>query len=183
MSQFTSAADMADALLDLLTDEPELSAAAPATPAAPENPFADLDELLHEAMAAQAEKVAGERYRKALKSPGLSREEAAEIQAKLREWEDRREWNSVAETALTIRTSCTTCRTTTDSFGGFFKRQTHRNKNGLTRWLAIPKPQGGLPRERALRKVEEKFCLHCLAARGFGKDVAEVVWEGGVNHD
>ena len=60
MSQFTSAADMADALLDLLTDEPELSTAPAATP---ENPFADLDELLHEAMAAQAEKVAGERYR------------------------------------------------------------------------------------------------------------------------
>lgn len=178
MSQFTSAADMADALLDLLTGEPELLSA---TPAAPENPFADLDELLNEAMAAQAEKVAGERYRKALKSPGLSREEAAEIQAKLREWEDRREWNSVAETALTIRTYCTTCRTATDSFGGFFKRQTHRQKKDLTRWLAIPKPQGGLPRERALRRVEEKFCLHCLAARGFGKDVTEVIWEGGVN--
>ena len=42
MSQFTSAADMADALLYLLTDEPELLSAAPA---APENPFADLDEL------------------------------------------------------------------------------------------------------------------------------------------
>ena len=175
---FNSATDLADALLDLIDEEPELLEA----PAAPADPFADLDDLLAEALAAQAERTAGERYRKALKSPGLTREEAAEIQAKLREWEDRREWNSVAETALTIRTYCATCRTTTDSFGGFFKRQTHRSKKDLTRWLAIPKPQGGLPRERALRRVEEKFCLHCLAARGFGKDVAEVVWEGGVNH-
>ena len=175
---FNSATDLADALLDLIDEEPELLEA----PAAPADPFADLDDLLSEALAAQAERTAGERYRKALKSPGLSREEAAEIQAKLREWEDRREWNSVAETALTIRTYCTTCRTTTDSFGGFFKRQTHRNKKDLTRWLAIPKPQGRLPRERVLRRVEEKFCLHCLAARGFGKDVPEVVWEGGVNH-
>lgn len=179
MSQtFTSAADMADALLDLLGDEPELVAAKPVVA----DPFADLDDLLSEALAAQAERTAGERYRKALKSPGLSREEVTEIQAKLREWEDRREWHSVAETALTIRTYCTTCRTTTDSFGGFFKRQTHRQKKDLTRWLAIPKPQGGLPRERALRRVEEKFCLSCLATRGFGKDVAEVIWEGGVSH-
>ena len=175
---FNSATDLADALLDLIDEEPELLEA----PTPPADPFADLDNLLSEALAAQAERTAGERYRKALKSPGLTREEAAEIQAKLREWEDRREWNSVAETALTIRTYCTTCRTTTDSFGGFFKRQTHRNKKDLTRWLAIPKPQGGLPRERALRRVEEKFCLNCLAARGFGKDVAEVVWEGGVSH-
>lgn len=180
MSQFTSAADMADALLDLLTDEPELLSAAPA--ATPENPFADLDELLHEAMAAQAEKVAGERYRKALKSPGLSREEAAEIQAKLREWEDRREWLSVAETALTIKTYCTTCRSWSSSFGGFFKHQVHRDKKQLERWLAIPRPQGGLPKERAVRKVEEKHCLCCLPLRGFGEDTVEVIWEGGVNH-
>jgi len=180
MSQtFTSAADMADALLDLLDDEPELVAAKPAEVA---DPFADLDDLLKEAVAAQAEKTAGERYRKALKSPGLSQTEAAEIQAKLREWEDRREWDSVAETALTIRTYCTTCRTWSSAFGGFFKHQTHRHNKTLERWLAIPRPQGGLPREKAFRMVEDKHCLGCLPLRGFGPEVPEVIWEGGVHH-
>ena len=175
---FNSATDLADALLDLIDEEPELLEA----PAAPADPFADLDELLKEAVAAQAEKTAGERYRKALKSPGLSQTEVAEIQAKLREWEDRREWNSVAETALTIKTYCTTCRSWTSSFGGFFKHQVHRDKKQLERWLAIPRPQGGLPKERAVRKVEEKHCLCCLPLRGFGEDTVEVIWEGGVSH-
>lgn len=172
----------AAALQNCWTASPEISPRAAAPAATPENPFADLDELLNEAMAAQAEKVAGERYRKALKSPGLSREEAAEIQAKLREWEDRREWLSVAETALTIKTYCTTCRSWTSSFGGFFKHQVHRDRKKLERWLAIPRPQGGLPKERAVRKVEEKHCLCCLPLRGFGEDTVEVIWEGGVNH-
>jgi len=180
MSQtFTSAADMADALLDLLDDEPELVAATPAEVA---DPFADLDDLLKEAVAAQAEKTAGERYRKALKSPGLSQAEAAEIQAKLREWEDRREWDSVAETALILRVFCKTCRTTKEQFGGFFKHQHHRTSRGLERWLSIPKPQGGLPKERAYRAVTEAHCPACLPLCGFGESTPAVIWEEGVGH-
>ena len=63
-----------------------------------------------------------------------------------------------------------------------FEHQVHRNKKQLERWLAIPRPQGGLPKERAVRKVDEKHCLCCLPLRGFGEDPVEVIWEGGVNH-
>ena len=179
MSVFHSPADMADELNALIAEDPELLA----TDSEPENPFADLDDLLESAVKAQAEKSAGERYRRALKAPGISPTEAAEITAKLREWEDRREWNSVAETALTIRTYCTTCRTWSSAFGGFFKHQTHRHNKTLERWLAIPRPQGGLPREKAFRMVEDKHCLGCLPLRGFGPEVPEVIWEGGVHHE
>ena len=178
MSVFHSPADMADELNALIAEDPELLATDPE----PENPFADLDDLLESAVKAQAEKSAGERYRRALKAPGISPTEAAEIQAKLREWEDRREWNSVAETALILRVFCKTCRTTKEQFGGFFKHQHHRTSRGLERWLSIPKPQGGLPKERAYRVVTEAHCPACLPLRRFGESTPAVIWEDGVGH-
>lgn len=179
MSVFHSPADMADELNALIAEDPELLV----TDSEPENPFADLDDLLESAVKAQAEKSAGERYRRALKAPGISPTEAAEITAKLREWEDRREWNSVAETALILRVFCKTCRTTKEQFGGFFKHQHHQTSRGLERWLSIPKPQGGLPKERAYRVVTEAHCPACLPLCGFGPEVPEVIWEGGVHHE
>lgn len=178
MSVFHSPADMADELNALIAEDPELLA----TDSEPENPFADLDDLLESAVKAQAEKSAGERYRRALKAPGISPTEAAEITAKLREWEDRREWDSVAETALILRVFCKTCRTTKEQFGGFFKHQHHRTSRGLERWLSIPKPQGGLPKERAYRVVTEAHCPACLPLCGFGESTPAVIWEEGVGH-
>ena len=150
--------------------------------------FSDLDNILSAAREQQKAADFGRLARKQLAAGGLTKDEAASITSKLREWEAQREWDTVAEGALTIITHCTCCHTTTRAFGGFFLRQRSKTAKDIERWIAIPKPQGRafgqsvmLPKERILREVKQAYCLGCLPMRGFG-DVPEVIWGSGEDH-
>ena len=177
------------AAFDQYTEELEADTPQQGNPnCVPFTDFSDLDNILSAAREQQKSADFGRLARKQLAAGGLSKDEAASITSKLREWEAQREWDTVAEGALTVITHCTCCRTTTRSFGGFFLRQRSKLTKGIERWIAIPKPQGRafgqsamLPKERILREVKQAYCLGCLPSRGFG-DVPEVIWESGEDH-
>ena len=100
-----------------------------------------LDDLLGEAMSIRTEAEEARVLRKALYSGMIPKEEKAATEAKIRQWELKREWVPAADVVMFTVQTCKHCGTSHSHFQGYFVRQQHKESN-VSRWLAGPKPHG-----------------------------------------
>jgi hypothetical protein len=125
-----------------------------------------LDELLHESLetARAAKQVKANREK--LARGGLTKAEREAIEAKVREWEARVEWDPQANVALFTRRECA-CGMSHTVFSGFLQRQHHRTKQGVKRWIAVNEQPVRLPNEVAVQVAVTPICTSCSIERGF----------------
>ena len=132
-----------------------------------------LDDLFAESMAearasesirAARKAVAGERGA----AGGISTEEKRQLQAAIRSWEVRREWQPAAAVVMFARQQCKGCGEFHTQFLGYFQRQVHRNTK-IDRWIPSIKPQSNdmLLREAKYQDSHSEMCEACADLAGF----------------
>lgn len=139
--------------------------------------FSDLEALLAESVAAQAEAgaVKAARARQALGKQ--SKEEQAADAARIAEWSARHEWQSVAQVAIFETVVCQHCDSATTIFTGLFVKQVGRNNQTSRRWLP-PGPGVSfvdLPKQTAIRERAVAWCSTCIEEQGFDFLTPEVL--------
>lgn len=142
------------------------------TPAAADDDgFADLDALLGEAMAERKEAQGVADARKKAKSGfGLSADDLERI----KQWELRKEWLPVSNTAIFKRYVCS-CGFHSTVFEGLMLEQRHRHSTHANRWTAQETSVANLPNNTAVRVKRIPMCQRCAASKGFPIS-SEVIW-------
>lgn len=130
----------------------------------PEEGFAELDELLAEAI--QDKKVAEQVKAARAKAKGgfnLSPEDLERI----RRWELEKEWKAVAVAAVFLRTECS-CGYHSTIFQQLMLEQKHRNDQHANRWTQqLPDTIPDLPSKTIIRKQMTAMCQWCAEEKGF----------------
>lgn len=161
LASIRETADALDELLNSPVREANDEGDAVATEQAEEDPLLDpLDELLAESLAPIKAKMELKNLRAQL-ARTVSARERLEIEAKVREWEARVEWDSQATVALFTRQACMSCCSVTATFSGLLTRQQHRVQKTSMRWVSTTAPDGKLPRETAYREQASPMCYLC----------------------
>ena len=144
----------------------------PETAGSDEGDFSDLDALLGEAMAERndAQKVVDAR-KKAKGGFGLSAEDAERV----RQWELRKEWLPVSNTAIFKRYVCA-CGFHSTVFEGLFLEQRHRHSSHANRWTAAEASRANLPNDTAIRVKSIPMCQRCAESKGFSLKT-DIIWE------
>lgn len=144
----------------------------------------DLDDLLNESLALRNEKGAGKALRAQL-DRAKSREEAQEIEAALRGWEARHEWETLANCALFHRQVCA-CGHEHTHFAGMYYHQKHRRDIHAQRWVAAVQNLTGVVELAADAKVPNRtmmetkhtpVCPACASVMGFDLSKTEEPWK------
>lgn len=164
--------------LDDDLDETVTVDAVTATPNATDfaDPLDDLDALLEESMGTVKQEAAARAARERLKRGGQSAAERLEDAARIREWEDRNEWRTVANAAVFVQYECA-CGSLHSVFGGLFAEQDHRHLRQAKRWAAIAQAKADLPNHTFIRAVATPVCYDCAGEKGWSFGNA-TVWEG-----
>lgn len=146
--------DILNALLEESLAPPRALAASAAL-----DPLDDLDALLAESLSHKAKEERHKRNREAQKRGfvGISKEEAAEINEQVRQWELEREWRPDSNLAIFTRQTCV-CGTQSLTFSRFMQHQVHREKVTVARWVKTPAVVIGIP---TLGAVEDKAVCVC----------------------
>jgi hypothetical protein len=151
---------------------------APSTKAHKVETLDDLDDLLQESLELKAEANAGKGYREKLKKGKLPAEEKAYIEAKLLEWEAKREWVTLSVRALFARQRCA-CGQTHTLFKGLYYHQKHRTDKHAQRWVGaaeVGEHAAGLPQRTMVEDTVTAICTSCSLLAGFDLFQAEAAW-------
>lgn len=143
--------------------------------------MASLDALLSESIAIRNEGEATKAMRKKLAAGGMQPTERAEIEAKVREWEARKEWLPVANVAVFEHMTCE-CGFYSETFSHIMHKQTHREKrdlsgNSLVRYVQATVMLNA-PKLVAKQYHEVSICAECAGGKGFDLENAVAIeWE------
>lgn len=134
---------------------------------APSDLDSDLDALLAESLQIKNElalqKKKPQRIPKQMVSPEVKRA----IDAKVLEWENRREWAPEAAVAFFDAQRCTFCNSLTSVFKGILQRQSHRQTK-VDRWVRVDAGMNNLlPKETKVMQELTDICSQCAVAHGF----------------
>lgn len=141
------------------------------------NELSSLDDLLSESLAIRDEAQATKAMREKLKRGGMPAAERAEIEAKVREWEARKEWLPVATVAVFEHMSCD-CGYFSETFSHVMHKQTHRQKSNLTRYVQATTVLPDLPQLVAKQHHEVSICAECATEKGWNLEQAiDIEWE------
>ena len=155
-----------DSLFDIPEDTPDA------------DPFAFLNALLSDSLAAIEDRTALGRGRKALKDTRIMGAERAALEASVQRMELAREWKSEAVVACFSAQYCSHCGSENTVFSGMFQRQSHRSDPYLNRWQVCPQdPSSRLLRERKVTDSVVPVCQECVEEQGFAEEVAVQVAE------
>lgn len=138
-------------------------------------PLDTLDALLAESIAELEGKRKLRELRQRAVKPGLSTRERQEIEAKVREWEARIEWQDEANVALFTRQLCAHCGTVAFPFNSMLRRQSHKTVKSSMRWITVEDLNPHLPREAVLRDRTVPFCQVCAEDSNWRLDTAQVL--------
>ena len=127
----------------------------------------DLESLLAGAVRERDTKLTVRSLRKAAKDFQSSPEARKRAEEALKEWESKLEWNSVCNVALFHDQTCSCCKLTHRSFGGFLLFQTHRHTAHQRRWVSISQPDPALHREVAFQYGHTPVCHVCAGGSGW----------------
>lgn len=144
----------------------------------------DLDQLLNESVMLRNEKGAGKALRAQMER-AQTREEALEIEATLRAWESRHEWETLANCALFHRQICA-CGAEHTHFAGMYYHQKHRQDRHAQRWVAAVQNLTGtatlaanasVPNRTMIETKHTPMCPACAARSGFDMTKCEEPWK------
>lgn len=138
----------------------------------PEEGFDELEELLAGAMSEKAdEQRVKEARAKAKGGYGLSPDDLERV----RQWELRREWIAVSNTAIFKRYICA-CGYHSTVFEGLMLEQRHRHDKHANRWTNQDASVASLPNNTAVRVKKIPMCQRCAGGKGF-PITSDVIWE------
>jgi len=139
--------------------------------------FADLDDLLASAVAQRDEVQANKNNRERLKRQSISAAERAEIEAKVREWESRNVWTTLANVAVFEHVSCD-CGYYVEVFSHLMHEQKHKTTVGLTR-LIVADTMADAPQKVAKQYSNVSVCCECAGTKGWDTENVEeeMTWE------
>ena len=138
----------------------------------PEEGFDELEELLDGAMKERADEQRVKDARaKAKGGYGLSPDDLERV----RQWELRREWIAVSNTAIFKRYICA-CGYHSTVFEGLMLEQRHRHDKHANRWTAQDASVANLPNNTAVRVKKIPMCQRCASGKGF-PITSDVIWE------
>ena len=144
----------------------------------------DLDDLLSESLALRNERGAGKSLREQM-NRAASKEERLEIEATLRAWESRHEWETLANCALFHRQVCA-CGYEHTHFAGMYYHQKHRSDKHAQRWVSAVQNLTGVVELAADAKVPNRtmvevrntpICAKCAERMGFDMHNTEEPWK------
>lgn len=126
-----------------------------------------LSDLLAESISSVKQDREAIESRKRLARGGQSTAEREADAARIREWENKHEWEGAANVALFHIYSCS-CGNRFTLFEGMFERQTHRHlKHGAQRHIAVTSAKASLPNETATRASDVEACGQCMIGKGW----------------
>lgn len=140
------------------------------------NPFADLEALLGESLAAKRADDEGAALRKRLKLSTLSKAEREATEALVRAWEARKEWRTVANVAVFERVYCD-CGCYTEAFSHFMHRQKGRVNTSLERFIVADTLEAAMPKEVAFQNCQVPICGECAPKEGYDMEHPVKEWE------
>lgn len=169
-----------DELDQLIQEQQEDAGQAPAN-----DDLCDLDELLRESVKAQADDRAIAKQRGMLARKNLSSEDREELEAKVREWEARRLWETLAHVAVFHRQQCA-CGSIHLHFSHMMLHQKHRTDGFAQRWVRetvfadtqTRKEVANLPNKVAYQNTMVPICADCADKAGFDLNAQDCLnWE------
>lgn len=134
----------------------------------------DLDDLLASAVAQRDEIQATKSMREKLKRGKMTSDERHEIEAKVREWESRNVWNTVANVAVFEHISCE-CGFYSEVFSHLMHRQVHKHTANTTRLIVADTMAEGVPQIVAKQNSDVGMCSECAAGKGWDLESGEVM--------
>lgn len=140
------------------------------------DPFADLDDFLAGVEAKAAEDKSIKASREFLKKGGLTQEQRRETEAKIREWEARRVWQTVANVGIWDQHVCENCGHTHRMYSHVMAKQVHRT-TGSPRMVMVEDWDETLPYLVGLQKSTTPLCIDCIEEFGMSFDTVEVTWD------
>lgn len=135
----------------------------------------DLDSLLSESIALRDEAAATKGLREKLKRGGLAAAERAEIEASIRDWEARREWDTIANVAVWEKHECQ-CGGVNMYFSHVMHKQQHKEQS-VIRYVATDKVLLDLPNLVAVQGMTTPMCPGCADREGFDLTKESLQWE------
>lgn len=144
----------------------------------------DLDDLLAESMQAVAEDRGIARHRAMLARKNISSAEREELEAKVREWEARRLWETLAHVAVFYRQACA-CGQVHIHFSHMMLHQKHRTDPFAQRWVKetvfadtqTRREIANLPNKVAFQNTHVPMCHVCAETAGFDLNGEALNWE------
>lgn len=135
----------------------------------PLSDMGDLDALLAESMQEKQSRERIVKQKKLLASPppSMPKAELKAIEAKVQEWETKREWTPEAAVAMFESQRCNFCNSLSTLFKGMVQRQSHRQSR-IDRWVRVePGLNNNLPKESKILEESVGMCSHCAVVHGF----------------
>lgn len=166
-----------EALYDMeLDDLLEQSTAKPPKASAPVPVILDeLQDLLDESLALKQEEAAIKFLREKQKRGGGTAQERAEDEARIREWEARREWDTKANVAVFEVRECS-CGTVETIYSHLMHWQQHKEKR-ISRSVRAHQQIAALPNMIAKQQVKVDCCSKCAELKGWDlKGEATFMW-------
>lgn len=140
------------------------------------SPLLDLDSLLAESIASRDAAAQVKADRERLKKGRMSREEADDTLARIRQWEARNEWKPLATAAVFEHTTCE-CGYYSEVFSHLMHRQKHKHSAGLTRLVMADTILEGLPKETIIQHFSVTICAECAKEKGWDTEHPAEEWE------
>jgi len=140
----------------------------------PKNDFSDLDELLSESLAIRDEANLNKVLREKLKKGRMSSEEKQETEAKIRKWESRHVWDTVANVAVFEHVSCK-CGYYNEVFSHVMHKQVHKHEAKTTRLIVADTIVPDVPKIAARQTSDVDICSECAATEGWDMESTEVI--------
>lgn len=125
----------------------------------------ELDALLQESIKAVEEEAAIKFLRAKQKRGGVSKEERDADEARIREWEARREWDTKANIGVFNKTECS-CGSMTLTWSHLMHEQVHKEKR-VTRSVRATAQIATLPNVTAYQVISVEACTACAGSKGW----------------
>lgn len=125
--------------------------------------FSDLDALMSEGLALAAKEKEAKKAKAKLKDTRITKEERTEIESKVAEWENGREWLAQAEVAVFDVQACS-CGSHHTHFRGIFQRQQHVRIPSAARFIKVDQHlNANLPKEKRFEQADVTVCARCIS--------------------
>lgn len=135
----------------------------------------DLDELMAESLKLTEEEKAVKFLREKQKRGGLTKAEREDDEARIREWEAKREWDTKANIGVFNKAVCT-CGNVSITWSHLMHMQVHKEKR-VIRHVRAKVEVAALPNQIAYQVVTVDCCIDCARDKGWDLNQAPAsVW-------
>jgi len=136
----------------------------------------ELDALLADSMKMRDEDEQMKKDRLLLKRRGgVSADERAETEARIRAWEAKRVWKAMANVTVFERQTCK-CGECTISFSHSMQAQVHRDQPGTTRVIKTDEFITDLPNQVGFADFDVPLCAKCAWSKGVDLRKEDFQW-------